>query len=113
MGESLELVEQNVKNNTEDIRELKEWRYKADRQINKIDSDNQLNKQNITHVMTTLSKMEGDIKTLSAKFDQNNEKQSKATEDQLASIKGWLWKFAVGLAVVIVGGFLTNALMGG
>lgn len=104
MGEpKLELIEQNVKNNVEDIRELKEDVKSLKKDVSDLKSDGQLAKQSITHVMTTLNDLKTGFKELDDKFD-------KSTTDQLQAYKSFMWKVFAGVVIFIITGFIGTIL---
>ncbi|WP_373894475.1 hypothetical protein [Virgibacillus sp. CBA3643] len=105
MGEpSMEVVEQNVMHLSEDVRDIK-------KRVDKLESDqyDMKTNQSITqHSLNTLTESINDMKIdlKEMRKDMNSDK-----EQQLDSMKSFMWKFGSGLAVTIVGGMVTAILL--
>ena len=65
MGEKdVQLLEQNVKHNMDDIRELKKRVSKVEENVSDLKTNQQIANQSITHVMNTLSELKASFQTL-------------------------------------------------
>ena len=86
MGEeNVQLIEQNVANNTQDIRELKKKMERMEENVSELKSNQKLTQQSITHIMTGLDELKQSFKGLDDKMDKNQ-------EEQFASYKSFVWK---------------------
>ncbi|MBT2600932.1 MULTISPECIES: hypothetical protein [unclassified Oceanobacillus] len=100
MGErNVELIEQNVKTNNEDIRDLKKRMYKVENEVRDVKNDHNLTKQSVTHVLQTLSELKDSFKNLDEKLDKDKEEQLKAYKDAV-------WKVGITVVGAVIGGFL-------
>ncbi|WP_160112329.1 hypothetical protein [Salicibibacter kimchii] len=105
MGEpSLELLEQNVQHMSEDMRDIK-------KRVDKLETDQydlKANMQITQHSLTALTESINDVKV---DLKEMRKEMNSDKEQQLESMKSFLWKFGSGLAVLIVGGMVTAVLM--
>ena len=100
MGEhKMDILETNVKHNTEDIRELKKRMSKAETDVNDLKTNLQVTNQTMTHIMETLSELKSDFKTIDEKMDKNQ-------IEQLKEYKNGVWKIGVTVIGTLIAGFL-------
>src|SRR5690625_4835992 len=90
----MQLIEQNVKNNVEDIRELKKKVGYVERDVHELKADHQLTKQSLSHVLDTLSELKTSFQTLDDKLDKDK-------EEQLKSYKKATWQVAIAIVVAV------------
>ena len=100
MGEtSLDILESNVKHNTEDIRELKKRMNRAESDVSDLKTSQQVSNQTLTHVMSTLEELKGDFKSINEKIDRNQ-------IEQLQEYKTGVWKIGITVIGSLISGFL-------
>lgn len=100
MGEpSLDILESNVKHNTEDIRELKKRMNKAESDVSDLKANHQVTNQTLTHVMSTLDELKSDFKSINEKLDKNQ-------IEQLQEYKTGVWKIGITVIGALISGFL-------
>ena len=100
MGEnSMDILETNVKHNTEDIRELKKKVERHDGDISDLKANLQVTNQTMTHIMDTLNELKSDFRTIDDKIDKNQ-------IEQLQEYKNGVWKIGVTVIAALIGGFL-------
>lgn len=105
MGEqNVELIEQNVKNNTEDIRDLKKWRFNVDREMNDLKTNQEITKNGLQTLNDSVGDLKKDVKDLRQELRDDK-------DEQLDRMQGFVWKFGSGLAVTIIGGVVTAILL--
>jgi|GEM_PF-5797973 len=102
----MEILEQNVKHNTEDIRELKRRVEAHDSDVENLKIDNHSMKQNLNHVFNTLTRFESTLETLNKKFDDDKAERHRDQIAQLKEYKGAVWQVGIYLTCVLIGGFL-------
>ena len=99
MGEyNVELLEQTVKNNVDDVRDLTKRVGYVERDINDLKTNQQVANQTMSHVMDTLTNLKGDFKALDTKIEKSNEKMYEDNIDQLKQYKTTMW--SVGASVI-------------
>ena len=100
MGEQhVQLLEQNVKHNMEDIRELKKRVSKVEENVFDLKTNQQIANQSIAHVMETLSELKVGFKELDEKMDENS-------SDQLKAYKTVVWQVGGSIIATIIGGII-------
>ena len=100
MGEAnMQLLEQSVKNNTQDIREMKQEIDRLKDDVSDVKSNQQLTNQNVTHILETLSELKANFKEIDDKMDKNQ-------IEQLKEYKNGVWKIGVTVISALIGGFL-------
>lgn len=100
MGEQhVQLLEQNVKHNSEDIRELKKRVSRMEETIHDVKANQQIANQSIAHVMETLSELKAGFKELDTKMDENS-------SDQLKQYKAVVWQVGGSIIATIIGGIV-------
>ncbi|GGJ85901.1 hypothetical protein GCM10007063_05450 [Lentibacillus kapialis] len=105
MGEqNVELIEQNVKNNTEDIRDLKKWRFNVDREMNDLKTNQEITKNGLQTLNDSVGDLKKDVKDLRQELRDDK-------DEQLDRMQDFAWKFGSGLAVTIIGGVVTAILL--
>lgn len=87
---NVELLEQNVKHNMEDIRELKKRVGKMEEDVSDLKTNQQITNQNITHVSSALNE-------LKASFKELDEKMDKERDQQLKDYKKAVWQVAIAI----------------
>lgn len=109
MGDdNVELLEQTVKHNAEDIKEVRLDFKDLKREFDEFKMKHTVVESNVNQIFTMLSKFDEKISGIETKMEQSareqNEKWDKVKEDQNKELKGFMWK----IAGVIVGAvFLT------
>lgn len=92
MGEpSMELLENNVKNNVEDIRELKKRAGYVERDVHDLKTNQQVASQTMQHVMDTLNNLKGDFKALDEEIKNSNKRIYEDNIEQLKQYKTTVW----------------------
>jgi len=100
VGEAnMQLLEQSVKNNTQDIREMKQEIDRLKDDVSDVKSNQQLTNQNVTHILETLSELKANFKEIDDKMDKNQ-------IEQLKEYKNGVWKIGVTVISALIGGFL-------
>lgn len=100
MGEKdMQLIEQSVKHNVEDIRELKERVSRSESDISDLKANLQVTSQTLTHVMSTLEELKSDFKSVNDKLDKNQ-------IEQLQEYKTGVWKIGATVIAGIVTAFI-------
>src|SRR5690625_6356561 len=84
----MQLLEQSVKNNTQDIREMKQEIDRLKDDVSDVKSNQQLTNQNVTHILETLSELKANFKEIDDKMDKNQ-------IEQLKEYKNGVWKIGV------------------
>jgi chromosome segregation ATPase len=102
----MEILETNVKHNTEDIRELKKRVDTHEASISDLKIDSHSTKQNFGHVFNTLNKFESTLEKLDEKFDEDKKERHLNQIDQLKQYKSAVWQVGIYLSCVIIAGFL-------
>jgi len=100
---SMEVVEQNVIHLTEDVRDMKKRVDKLESDQYDIKTNQQITQHSLTTMTESVNEMKVDLKQM--RKEMNDDK-----EEQLESMKSFMWKFGSGLAVTIVGGMVTAIL---
>src|SRR5690625_165425 len=95
----MQLLEQSVKNNTQDIREMKQEIDRLKDDVSDVKSNQQLTNQNVTHILETLSELKANFKEIDDKMDKNQ-------IEQLKEYKNGVWKIGVTVISALIGGFL-------
>lgn len=103
---TVQIIETNVKHNTEDIRELKRRLELVEGNVENLKIDNTGTKQSLNHVYGTISRLETSLETLSNKFDLDRESRHQEQIAQLKEYKGAVWQIGIYLTCVIAGAFL-------
>ena len=104
MGEeNVQLIEQNVSNNTQDIRELKKKMERMEENVSELKSNQKLTQQSITHIMTGLDELKQSFKSLDDKMDTNQ-------KEQFDSYKSFMLKISAGIIVTVIGSLIIFAL---
>ena len=107
MGEpNMDILESNVKHNTEDIREIKKRMHHTEQDVSDLKIDSHSAKQNFGHVFNSLSKVESSMEDLSKKFDADRSERHKDQVEQMKQYKSAVWQVGIYLSCVIIGGFL-------
>lgn len=88
------LLEQNVKHNMEDIRELKKRVGSVEESVSDLKTNQQITNQSVSHVMEMLSELKVSFQTLDDKMDKDREEQLKA-------YKKATWQVAIAIIVAI------------
>lgn len=73
----VQLLEQNVKHNMDDIRDVKKRLERVEGDVHDLKTNQQVTNQNILHVMDTLSDLKAGFKELDGKFDATNTENLK------------------------------------
>src|SRR5690606_30917478 len=95
----MQLIEQNVKHNTEDIREVKKRLTRVENDVHDLRANQQVANQSLSHVMDTLSDLKIGFKELDTKLDASN-------MEQLKEYKNAVWKVGATIIATVIGGFL-------
>lgn len=95
----MDILETNVKHNTEDIRELKKIVGKNSDDISDLKTNQQVTNQTMHHIMDTLNDLKSDFRTIDDKMDKNQ-------IEQLQEYKNGVWKIGVTVISALIGGFL-------
>ncbi|MBS4200269.1 hypothetical protein KHA93_11570 [Bacillus sp. FJAT-49732] len=95
----MQLLEQNVKHNTEDIREVKKRLARVENDVHDLRTNQQVSNQSLSHVMDTLSDLKIGFKELDSKMDASN-------MEQLKEYKNAVWKVGATIIATVIGGFL-------
>jgi len=95
----MDILETNVKHNTEDIRELKKRVSRHDEDINDLKTNLQVTNQTMIHISDTLNDLKNEFKTIDDKMDKNQ-------IEQLQAYKNGVWKIGVSVISALIGGFL-------
>lgn len=104
MGEhNMELLEQTVKHNVDDVREMKKKVEHIDRDVSDLKTNQQVSQQTMSHVTNTLNNLQGDFKTLNNKIDESNQRMYEDNIDQLKQYKTTVWSVG-GAIVASIGG---------
>lgn len=103
---TLEIIETNLKHNTEDIRDLKRRLEIVEGNVENLKIDNTGTKQSLNHVYSTVSRLENSIEALNNKFDLDRESRHQEQITQLKEYKGAVWQIGIYLTCVIAGAFL-------
>ncbi|WP_077621572.1 hypothetical protein [Sediminibacillus massiliensis] len=111
MGEQqVQLIEKNVANNTDDIRELKEKVEKLRSDVTDLRSSSQLMQQSQTHLMENISELKTGLKALGDKWEEKWEKEkedeAKRYEQERRDQRNRWW----GLAFLLIGAMLLMQL---
>lgn len=88
---SMELLENNVKNNVEDIRELKKRAGYVERDVHDLKTNQQVASQTMQHVMDTLNNLKGDFKALDEEIKNSNKRIYEDNIEQLKQYKTTVW----------------------
>lgn len=97
MGEqTMQLIEQNVKHNVEDIREVKKRLSRVEGEVNDLKANHQVSQQTMAHVMDTLNDLKGNFKILDDKIQSSN-------NEQLKQYKTAVWQVGITIIATIVG----------
>src|SRR5690625_1194821 len=88
---SMELLENNVKNNVEDIRELKKRAGYDERDVHDLKTNQQVASQTMQHVMDTLNNLKGDFKALDEEIKNSNKRIYEDNIEQLKQYKTTVW----------------------
>ena len=100
MGEkSMDILETNVKHNTEDIRELKKRMENTERDVSDLKANLQVTNQTMTHIMESINELKSDFRIIDDKLDKNQ-------IEQLQEYKNGVWKIGVTVISALIGGFL-------
>ena len=91
----VQLLEQTVKHNAEDIRELKKRVNYIERDISEVKADHQLTKQNMAHILETLSELKTSFRTLDNKLEKDK-------EEQLRAYRSATWKVAIAVISAVL-----------
>ena len=101
MGENkMDILETNVKHNTEDIRELKKRMNKTEGDVSDLKAGHQVTNQTLTHVMKSLDELKNEFKTIDDKMDKNQ-------IEQLQAYKNGVWK----IGATVIGGLILGFLL--
>ncbi|RDW18049.1 hypothetical protein CWR48_10620 [Oceanobacillus arenosus] len=96
MGEpAVQLIEQSVKNNTQDIREMKKEIDKLKGDVSDVKSNQQLTNQNVSHILETLSDLKSNFKELDVKLDSDK-------DEQLRKYKSMIWQVAAAIIIAFI-----------
>ena len=107
MGEQhVQLIEKNVANNTEDIRELKREMERVKGDVVELKSTSKLMQQSQAHLMENISELKGSVKALGDKWEEKwekekDEEQKRYEQDRRDQRNRW-W----GLAFLLIGAML-------
>lgn len=100
MGEpTMDILETNVKHNTEDIRELKKRMENTERDVSDLKANLQVTNQTMTHIMESINELKSDFRIIDDKLDKNQ-------IEQLQEYKNGVWKIGVTVISALIGGFL-------
>ncbi|CDQ39563.1 hypothetical protein [Virgibacillus salexigens] len=95
----VKLIEQNVKHNVEDIRELKKRVNAVEKEVHDVKATQQVTNQSVSHIMETLSELKSGVKELDGKIDASN-------IEQLKEYKNAVWKVGITIIGTVIAGFL-------
>ena len=104
MGEHhVQLIEKNVANNTEDIRELKKEMERVKNDVVELKSTSKLMQQSQAHLMENISELKGSVKALGdkwdEKWDEEKKDEAKRYEQERRDQRNRWW----GLAFLLIG----------
>ena len=101
MGEkSMDILETNVKHNTEDIRELKKRMTRAETDVSDLKASQQVTNQTVGHIISTLEELKKDFRSIDKKIDENQ-------IEQLKEYKSGVWK----IGATVIGGLILGFLL--
>lgn len=103
MGEqNMQLIEQNVKHNVEDIREVKKRLSAVEGEVNDLKANHQVSQQTMAHIMDTLNDLRSNFMVLDNKIEKSN-------NEQLKQYKTAVWQVGITIIATIVGAGLLLA----
>lgn len=107
MGEQhVQLIEKNVANNTEDIRELKKEMERVKGDVVELKSTSKLMQQSQTHLMDNISELKGSVKALGDKWEEKWEKEkedeAKRYEQDRRDRNKALWQIGTTIIIAMI-----------
>lgn len=112
MGEQkVELIEQNIKHNMDDIREVKKRLNIVENNVTDLKSNLQVTNQTMSHIMSTLEELKSDFKATNGKMESGfNSINKKVDENQIEQLKEYK-SGVLKIGIIVIGGILTALIL--
>lgn len=103
LGErTVELIEQNVKHNMDDIRELKKRVNRSESDIHDLKTNQQVSNQTMSHIMESLNDLKSNFKVLDEKIQTSNDEQLKQYKTAVWQVGGTIIATIIGAAFLFI-----------
>lgn len=100
----MQLIEQNVKHNVEDLRELKKRVHRVESDVHDLKTNQQVSNQTMTHIMDTLNDLKSNFSVLDNKIQTSNNEQLKQYKTAVWQVGGTIIATIIGAAFLFVFG---------
>ena len=98
----MDILETNVKHNTEDIRELKRRVTKNENDVSDLKTNQQVTQNSLYSLIESLNKMDRKIEDMDKKQDEDRKERTQAEIENLKSYKSLIWKVAGVIIAAII-----------